>query len=337
MPRRRPLVLLAALVATIALAVEARAGQSDQRFAEGMKSVESGKFEEARQSFLQAYALRPTMPILWNLAIAEYKVGRHVDAIRHMKAYLKGSPTDPKYVQLAPTVMEKLVANTCHIEVEAQEGADVLLNADPWPKRAPLDDTIDVAPGNYAMEARKDDRSVKANTSCKAGETVKVKLVWQEKAAPALAGAPPPASSAQPGQQKDPSYAPPDGAPSRRWSTTHIVVTGGLAAVGVAGGVIGIVGLSGAKSDETTSRDLVAQQPGQTCVGSTSADCARIADLRKSHDAKQTLGVVALVGGGVFLGGAVASVLFWPKADAARSGRVRPVVGLGYLGLDGSF
>jgi hypothetical protein len=114
-------------------------------------------------------------------------------------------------------------------------------------------------------------------------------------------------------------------------------VTGGLAALGVAGGVIGVVELSGASSDEKTAKDLVAQQPGQTCVGSASADCARVADLKKTHDSKQTLGAVALVSGGVFLGGAVATVLFWPRGGGARASALRPVVGLGYVGVDGSF
>jgi hypothetical protein len=50
----------------------ARAGdQADQRFAEGMTFVQQGRYEEARQAFLQAYALHATQPVLWNLAVSE--------------------------------------------------------------------------------------------------------------------------------------------------------------------------------------------------------------------------------------------------------------------------
>lgn len=180
-----PLLVLGGLL----VAPAARADFSEQRFAAGMKAAEQGKYEEARQAFADAYSLQPTQPTLWNLAMAEYKTGKPVDAIRHVRLYLRQSPREARYEALAPQFIERLAVQTCHIEVDTVAGADVFVDEDKMIDKAPLPDVVDVGAGEHVVEAKKGERGATTRVTCALGQTVRAKVSFEEEPPP-----PPPPS-----------------------------------------------------------------------------------------------------------------------------------------------
>ena len=316
----------------------ARAGdQADQRFAEGMTFVQQGRYEEARQAFLQAYALHATQPVLWNLAVSELKTGRTVDALRHMKQYLRGAPTDPKYVQIAPSLLDKMNAETCHVQVEAPAGADILVDGVRLVDRAPLPDTADVAPGEHVVEARLGDKSARTSVKCGAGEKVPAVVAFAagggEKPGATVAAGEKPGAGA--GEKPGAGTGAGAGAGEKSGSTAKVATVAGLGVVGVTGVVVGAVFLGGLGSKEDEAKGLVAQEGG-TCVGKTSANCARVAQLKSDYDGDRTLGLVFLGAGAALTAGAAITYFVWPSGSG-KQGALRPMVGIDRVGLAGSF
>lgn len=86
--------------ALVAASASARAGdistrEAEARFQEGLARVKSHDFEAARVSFAQAYAVLHRPQILWNLALAEEKTARVVEALQHFRAVADDASAGP--------------------------------------------------------------------------------------------------------------------------------------------------------------------------------------------------------------------------------------------------
>ena len=81
-------VLIGLIVATASSSAWAQpvSEEADSRFREGMQYAKGGKFEQARLSFTQAYAISADPTTLWNLAVAEMKTGHSLEALKHLKS-----------------------------------------------------------------------------------------------------------------------------------------------------------------------------------------------------------------------------------------------------------
>ena len=115
-----------------------------QRFMEGVAALKNGKYEEARISFQQSYALKPAPAALRNLAATELKTGRYVDAARHFTTYLK--TTKPSEIDRPGVVQQGLAEAKSHcgmllvetsvpgaeIAVDGEMVGRTPLDADPW-------------------------------------------------------------------------------------------------------------------------------------------------------------------------------------------------------------
>lgn len=94
MRTRRPLLLAAAIAATIVLAAGAGSAQDDARersraaFRRGVTQAESGDYTSARDSFLEAYKLFPHPSILLNLGIARAHTGQWLEAEQDLVHFL---------------------------------------------------------------------------------------------------------------------------------------------------------------------------------------------------------------------------------------------------------
>src|SRR5689334_17070101 len=77
-----------------------------KRFMEGVASLKSGKYEEARVSFQQSYALKPSPAGLRNLAATELKTKHYLDAARHFTTYLK--TTKPSEIDRPESIQQGL-------------------------------------------------------------------------------------------------------------------------------------------------------------------------------------------------------------------------------------
>src|SRR5208283_4797361 len=64
----------------------------------GVQDFKRQDYEAARVSFGHAYSVDPNAAVLLNLALAELQSGHPVDAIRHLRSYLKDPSADPAKV-----------------------------------------------------------------------------------------------------------------------------------------------------------------------------------------------------------------------------------------------
>lgn len=283
------------------------------RFQEGLKFADAGKFEDARQAFVQAYALHPTQPTLWNLAIAEMRVGRHAEALRHLRMYRSRSPQDPEYAKLLPDLVTKLEAQSAQLRIAAARGAEIVVDGERYPERAPLEDPVAVMPGAHVIEARDGASSTRKDITVKLGDTIGVDLV------------PPRAAHDGP-----PAFVPP---PEReKPSLVGPIVLGvaGLVGLGVGAG-FGLASQS--KKDDADALD----RPG-VCAATTTADCQSFNNARESGNRADTISVVAYVSGGVLLAGGVAWALVsrasWSPAPTTKGAlHVLPLVDSQRAGL----
>src|SRR5215207_7089403 len=60
-----------------------------QRYEEGVKAYDAGRYEDARGAFLQAYALKRHPAVLLNLGQSELKSAHYEDAGNHLQQFLR--------------------------------------------------------------------------------------------------------------------------------------------------------------------------------------------------------------------------------------------------------
>src|SRR4051812_19549311 len=60
-----------------------------QRYEEGVKAFDTGRFEDARAAFLQAYALKRHPAVLLNLGQSELRSNHPEDAGNHLQQFLR--------------------------------------------------------------------------------------------------------------------------------------------------------------------------------------------------------------------------------------------------------
>jgi len=173
-------LLLAFAPATFAAPGKAQAQTTDDptvkaaraRFNEGVEFFDRGQFENARASFLQAYALRKHPAVLENLAQSCLRSGHTLEAAKYFQQYLHESSS---LTATQRTDAEKGLAEARtklgRLEVSAASGAEIFVDGD-HVGTAPLSDAVDVEPGTHTLKANSDSKSV----SVTAGQVLPVKF-----------------------------------------------------------------------------------------------------------------------------------------------------------------
>ena len=289
--------------------------EADARFREGVHYAKVGKFEQARLSFTQAYAISADPATLWNLAAAEMKTGHSLDALRHFKSYMHGASTDPADLARAPKLLEQLQGETARVSIEAPAGAHLVVDGETLATTAPLGEALDVMPGVHTIEARIGAQSARSSITAPRGQIVVVKLSLDE---PATVGPslPPVADHSSAKANVTPPPAEPTPSSSTKW-----IVGGGAIGLGVVSAIVGIGFVAGANSAASDVTKLETQTP-QGCAGtlaSTSGCQARqSATDNKTRDSNMSVGFLAAAG--ALVGGGVVAMIFWPKASASNVG-----------------
>lgn len=322
-PIRARLLTLFLFVATATCTSRARADNvADMRFNEGLEFARAGKFEQARQAFLQAYALYQDPATLWNLAIAEMKTDHSVDALRHIKAYLKTPKPDPAYVSVAPSLIEKLNAKTGHVAVDAPQGADITVDGERVPDRTPLADVLDVSPGDHDVIAQIGTNTAREHVVVAAGQTVRVKLNFPSASAPT-----------QPASPQTPQVAPPTEPPAEDDRTGGTIwkpmtfILGGVTLL--AGG--GALYFSAKSSDaKDRANGLAAEHAGAQCPAGSGGPtfCQDLRDARDEQGSAADAATVMAIGAGVLLAATGASAVLWlTRPSRGRSTAIIPLGG----------
>jgi tetratricopeptide (TPR) repeat protein len=151
-----------------------------QRFQEGVRLFDQGKFEEARAAFLQAYALKKHPAVLLNLAQSELRSNHPVEAARHFSEFLRDNPSaDPAERKAAEDGLASARTKTARIDVKVDvDGAEVFIDGD-IVGRAPLPEAVDVAAGVRKVEVRVGGRPPQtAEASASIGQVQTVTLTF---------------------------------------------------------------------------------------------------------------------------------------------------------------
>jgi hypothetical protein len=160
-----------------------------QRYQEGVKDFDAGKWEEARGAFLQAYALKRSPAILLNLGLSELRAGKYYeDAGNHLQQFLRevpGAAPDQRATAEKGVAEVKKHSGSLVVVVDAN-GADISLDG-ATVGRSPLLDPVFVKPGKHTVFAVYQGKSSASVVEAKAGGTVAATLNL------GVAGAAPPA------------------------------------------------------------------------------------------------------------------------------------------------
>ena len=303
---------------------------ADARFEEGTALAKKGHFEAARAKFLQSYALYKSPRTLLNLSIVEKNTGRHAEALRHLRLYLKDPTSDPeKVAELQKAYFKELYAATGHFRFAGDAVAIVAVDDQPVTN---LSEEWDEAPGVHRVSVQRADRKDVREYRLAAGQTVEVDL--RGVAAPIHpTNAPGVVGSGEPSQSSPP--------PSESYWNARRYVGLGLMGAGLIVGIGGFALFQGAAaSDETELEKLrTGPNPNTSCVGVSSPECARRSELANSRVTYSNFSwVMAGIGGGVLLAGGL--LMFWPgshpKKETARTS-IDFSVGPGQVNVFGRF
>ncbi len=160
-----------------------------QRYQEGVKDFDAGKWEEARAAFLQAYALKRSPAILLNLGLSELRAGRYYeDAGNHLQQFLREVPgASPDQRATAEKGVADVKRRTGQLVVTVDaSGADLSIDG-VTVGRTPLLDPIFVKPGKHTVFAAYQGKSSASVAEVKVGALAGVTLSL------GVAGAPVPA------------------------------------------------------------------------------------------------------------------------------------------------
>ncbi len=293
------LALALAAIPSVAMA-DAADVESDVRFDEGVQLAKKRQFEAARAKFLQAYALAPHAKILLNLCIVEKAQNLEVEALGHCREYLAHVEAKADVAaKVREGLFKDLMASTGHIKVQATPGVRVAVNGKVY-GTAPLPEVVDVKPGDHEVSAA--ERATRIRVA--AGDTVTVNFETSQ-APQVTVGRPDPKGSGLPA-------APPGELKPKGGWTAPVV----LGLVGAAG--LGVAGAFGVMSISTRDSAVAKQKPG-TCASTTSAECVALQSDLDAASTQKTVAMISGIGGGVFLGVALITLV------AVRPWELRPV------------
>lgn len=342
------------------------------RFKEGVDFFDKGEFEQARASFLQAYALKKHPAVLLNLAWSCVKSSHPLEAERYFKQFLaEGRDISEKQRADANDGLAQARAKLGRIEVIAGAGAEVVIDG-VGVGTAPLAEPFVVEAGAHtvkfrAPEGTTDTQSITVMGGEKAIARARVTGTAPSATAPPLP--PPPAAEPAPPLPPPPSPAAPPTpsvpvetnaigtppviaeaagtAPARPGAfdtpknVVPVLVLGAVAVAGYVGAVMGLVFKQQAqdKADQITGTIVMHGGCPSTTYG---AFCAAYTTDANNVNDDATFGNIAL---GVGIAGTVGALVYWfaaDKGDAAHTSSqpiLTPMVGtrVGGLSLSAHF
>jgi hypothetical protein len=295
--------------------------EAESRFKEGLRRHDAGDEEGARLSFLEAFSVLKRPNILFNLARAEQLTGHWVDALTHYKLFVADNTVTGSDRETARKRIAELTPLVGHVTVVAPSGADLWIDGQMLPRKAPLSEPADVSAGMHTVQARLGDQTKSVGISCQAGQTVTAKIDIEITGTPVVVvpmpgeGGPPP-PPAQPEQPNPPTHYVASGA---KIGTT--VAFGVAAVAGIAVGV-GMQVAAGSKGN-----DVTADQAGgnsTSCTNPTSGNagrCQNLLNAANSQSSDENIRTGAFVAAGVLAVAAVTTWLVWPNTKTVETAR----------------
>ena len=316
------------LIAGFACGVGTAAAGPDEATAlgrQGLKEINDGHFDAARQLFARSYALVPNAKILLNWAIAELNAGAAIDAANHFRAYVNAPDAVADRIQLVrkellPQAYEKIV----RVVAEIPEGSQVEIDGRTVTTRAGDDNSIVTLPGEHVMRLP-DGRETRF--AGEPGQLVRVSFVEKGRVGPLLLrqdAAPHAPETLTADTPRSPSLS-----SARTWT----LVTG-AALTAVAAGTGAVFGLNAHAEDSDAARQLeglVRKLGANPCRDPSPTDAGACADLKATVERRArnaNAANVAFVGAGVLAIATAATFVLW-KPSGAQSSTATVVPSLG--------
>lgn len=184
------------------------------RFNDGVTLYGQGKYKEARDAFLQAYALKRVPAVLLNLGQSEVKGGFHEDGGNHLQQFLREhKPIKPEEKEAADRGIAEAKKKTAYVILSVDAaGADVSIDGVSIGK-APLLDPWFVKAGKHTAFATFAGKNASAQFDAKVGQSTLASLTLGVAVSPPPQPPPPQPPPQQPPpqptQQQPPPYYPP--------------------------------------------------------------------------------------------------------------------------------
>jgi hypothetical protein len=313
--------------------------EANARLKAGLGYANQGKWEKARLSFLQAYAVLPSVDLLWNLAFAELKSGHPIDALQHFDAYEIEPKAEPVKVAALPKFRDRAYQQIGRIKVEAPAGALAWLDGAAQVYAEP----IDVTPGDHRLKVQLGEQTEERRFSIAAGQAMVQAFSFVEQKPTSAALAETPASTSD-GAVKTASLASasesaaitaaPDPVAAPLLGTPRALSPApGWIAVGAGAGALAL-GIGYAIAASAKASDVEAARTGgpQFACNSEPAlpACSELQDAVSKHDTYSSISTVSFVAAGIL---GVAGVGYLVLLSNSRAVAVAPYAGSRQSGL----
>lgn len=335
------LVTGALLASVPAAADDVGTREAKRRFDEGITRTQSGDWEGARLSFRQSIAAAPSQNALFNLALAEEKCARPLEALSHFKQYMEWHSLNPSERAQAQRHIADLSAKTGHLDIQAPAGTVFGLDAAKDMGTTPLPEPLDVVPGRHTVVVKVGQQTKSVDVDAAAGQVTHVAFKADEPApivpppppAPVVAP-PPPAVEAPMALAASPTMTSERPTPTSGASTARIATVASMGGVAVLAGVAGLYFGQQSNSDADSANTLRAQNP--VCAPNPSAGCQHLQDVINSAHTEHVTSDVLFVTSGALAVVALGTWALWPTSrgdSAATSVRMVPALGLRGAGV----
>jgi hypothetical protein len=341
------------------------------RFKEGVAFYDKAEYEQARASFLQAYALKKHPAILQNLAWSCLKSGHALEAEKYFKQFLaeKTDLTDKEKAD-ANDGLSQSRAKLGRIEVVAPQGTEVTVDGDKA-GTTPLD-AIAVEAGAHTVKFKGSDGTTDTESvSVLAGEKAQARFAKPGGAAPpattvaqnppppgdtgTTSTSTPPSDTSKPADSGQTKETPPGAhknllAPPKNVVPAIVLAGVGVAGFGVAIGFLISKGTAQGKADDVANQIRSHGGSNGTCVNpnATFKDaCNAFVQDNNDVNTDATIGNIGVAAGIIGLAGAGLYWILAPKKDDSASPAtgsltrpmVTPMLGrtVGGLTVSGSF
>jgi hypothetical protein len=375
--KTRPLaiaLLLAIAPATFSAAAFAQAGADDattttarERFKEGVEFYDKGQYEQARASFLQAYALKKHPAVLLNLAWSCVKSGHALEGERYFKQFLSdGKDITDKQRADANDGLTQARSKLGRIDVAAPPGTEVTVDGEKVGS-TPLSDPVAVEAGAHTIKFKGTDGTTDTQSVTVLGGEKQTAHFGKAGAAPATVTptpstttepTPTPTPETKPAEEPKPAEPPKKdvvaeagggGLLTRPANLVPAFILGGVAVAGYATAIGFGISKNNAQTQATNTANVIVSHGGgsSTCTPSGlqknpqfGPACSAYATDNNQVNQDAT---AANIAAGVGVAATVGFIVYWLVADkyhpesAALRPVVTPIVGHGQGGAALSF
>ncbi len=295
-------------------------------FRKGVASFKAKKYEEARTTLLEAWAIRPTSDVAAMLGQTEIHLRKNRDAAEHLDFCLRNvaAAESDQFLENVRKGFQKVKSQvgTLHVSVD-REGAEIRLDGRAV-GTSPLKQSLYVDPGEHVVEASLNGATGSDPVNAEAGKEFSAEITL---------GVPKPKSTSTQTIQNNPAntstastnaaVTPPPSSTSNippallvspeasHPSIVPVIVGGAVFAVGLAAG-IGFRVASDSKYDD--AKALRDKNGPDGCYGVTSSTCATQHDDSIKVDRYRNISTAGLIAAGVALV-AVPIYWFWPRGS----------------------